>query len=175
MKALAVLAALAVSYAPMIAVAQTAFEWQPHLVAMDESGNRNIPNFRFDARHTAGGHWQITDENWRRFAPAVGIDLNKWPNALSAPEQLQGQVAGKMWAVLRYLPWAPYNPRLRRDLEMRSINRDTPIRSPAPPAADQTAALGREGRAWSREQIARLTAPSSVYNPMNIALRAGPP
>src|ERR1700752_2656800 len=86
------------------------------LVAQDESGHRNVPNYRYDAYHTAGGHWQITDTNWRPFAPLVDVARAKWPNALSAPEQLQGQVAGIMRAKLGCLPWVPYNVRLRRDL-----------------------------------------------------------
>lgn len=93
-----------------------AHEWKPQLVARDESADRNIPNFRFDSRHTASGHFQITDSNWRHYAPLLGIDLGVWPNAMSAPEQLQGQVAGRMWAENGYMPWVPYNARLRRDL-----------------------------------------------------------
>jgi hypothetical protein len=90
--------------------------WRPELVALDESGDRNIPNYRFDSGHTAGGHFQITDTNWRWFAPMLDIDVGKYPNAMSAPEQLQGQVAGKMYAETGYMPWLPYNAQLRRDL-----------------------------------------------------------
>ena len=102
-------------------------EWKPQLVARDESADRNIPNLRFDPRHTAGGHFQITDTNWRHYAPLVDIDLNKWPNAMSAPEQLQGQVAGRMWAEQRYMPWVPYNPRLRRDLRTAPAEHPRPV------------------------------------------------
>src|ERR1700752_5173576 len=93
------------------AVAQ---EWRPQLVARDESDDRKIPNFRFDSRHTSGGPFQISDTNWRAEAPVLGIDLNVYPNALSAPEQLQGQVAGRMWAKYRYMPWVCCNARLRQ-------------------------------------------------------------
>jgi hypothetical protein len=144
------------------------------LVAQDESGHRNIPNYRYDVQHTAAGHWQITDTNWRIFAPLVDIDLAKWPNALSAPEQLQGQVAGIMRARLGCLPWVPYNARLRRDLgEPRAAY---VISAMAHDPAHKTephpviAALPQRP-AWSREQVARMTAPSSVYNPMSVSFR----
>ena len=68
------------------------------LVSQDESGHRNIPNYRYDQGHTAGGFYQITDTDWRTTAPKLDIDLAKYPNAMSAPEAIQGQVAGKMRA-----------------------------------------------------------------------------
>jgi hypothetical protein len=78
------LATFTVSFLPLpSALAQ---QWKPQLVANDESADRNIPSYRFDARHTAGGHFQITDSNWRHYAPLLGIDLGMWPNAMSAPE-----------------------------------------------------------------------------------------
>lgn len=114
---------------PVVALAQTP-AWNPPLVALDESGDRNIPNFRFDDRHTAGGYFQITDTNWRHYAPMLDIDLAVWPNAMSAPEQLQGQVAGKMYAETGYMPWVPFNARLRRDLSVRTISVDNRSRRP---------------------------------------------
>jgi hypothetical protein len=140
------------------------------LVAQDESGHRNIPNYRYDAQHTAGGHWQITDTNWRIFAPMVDIDLAKWPNALSASEQLQGQVAGIMRAKLGCLPWVPYNARLRADLDepRAAYVIGVPAHKTEPHPA--IAALPQRP-AWSREQIARMTAPSSTYSLTPIAFR----
>ena len=122
------------------AVAQ---EWRPQLVARDESDDRNIPNFRFDSRHTSGGHFQISDTNWRAEAPVLGIDLNVYPNALSAPEQLQGQVAGRMWAKYRYMPWVCCNARLRQHLragvaEPAQQPTPTPAAQAAPPAPEVT-------------------------------------
>lgn len=98
---------------PQAAAAQPGFENTPagQQIIGAESGNRNIPNFRFDPTHTAGGYFQITDTNWRHYAPLVGIDISKFPNAMSAPENLQGQVAGKMYAETGIMPWAG-NPKL---------------------------------------------------------------
>jgi hypothetical protein len=132
------------------------------LVAQDESGHRNIPNYRYDATHTAAGHWQITDTNWRHYAPQVDVDIAKWPNALSAPEQLQGQVAGIMRAKLGCLPWVPYNARLRRDLS-------TPGAAVA--RTSQHIKYPWLIRSWTKATFARYSAPSSIYDPMHIALR----
>jgi hypothetical protein len=149
------------------------------LVAQNESGHRNIPNYRYDAHHTAGGHWQITDTNWRHFAPMVDIDLAKWPNALSAPEQLQGQVAGIIRAKLGCLPWVPYNARLRAVLgsskglsEGRALGAPRAYVASAHVRRTSPAVASLPQRpAWSSDQIARMTAPSGVFNPMNIAFR----
>jgi hypothetical protein len=84
------------------AVAQ---QWKPQLVANDESSDRNIRNYRFDPRHTAGGHFQITDANWRHYAPLVDIDLNKMAErhvgarATAGPGGRQDVGYGKLHAV----------------------------------------------------------------------------
>lgn len=117
------LSGLAAAYASSVASAQPAQDWRQDLVALDESAGRNIPNWRFDRTHSAGGYYQITDTNWRYYAPLLDIDLSKYPNALSAPEQLQGQVAGRMYADTGYMPWLPYNARLRRDLDSPRNNK----------------------------------------------------
>jgi hypothetical protein len=62
-----------------------------------ESGGRNIPNTtQGTSSGQAQGYDQITTGTWREFAPAAGIDLNKYPTALSAPKQLQRQVASNI-------------------------------------------------------------------------------
>jgi hypothetical protein len=127
-----------VSLAALIPITQAAAEensWRPDLVALDESGNRNIPNYMFGPGRTAGGHFQITDTNWRHYAPLLDIDLAKYPNAMSATEQLQGQVAGRMYAETGYMPWVPYNSQLRRHLEISGPSTAQAIRAPSPPTA----------------------------------------
>jgi len=86
----------------------------------ESEGGRNIPNFRFDRTHTAGGRFQITDTNWRHYAPMVDIDIDKWPNAMSAPEHLQGQVFGIMWAKEGATPWTCCNEKLKSILDTES-------------------------------------------------------
>jgi hypothetical protein len=91
---LALAALLAASCAAPVALAQPAAEWQPQLVALDESGDLNQPNYRFDATHTAAGYWQITDTSWRAFAPMAGTDLTRCPTALSCSFDDQGAWLG---------------------------------------------------------------------------------
>jgi len=62
-----------------------------------ESGGRNIPNTtQGTSSCQAQGYDQITTGTWREFAPASGIDLSKYPTALSAPKQVQRQVASSI-------------------------------------------------------------------------------
>jgi hypothetical protein len=165
MKAIVLIATAGIALLPVAARAQLC---PLDLVAQDESGHRNIPNYRYDPHHTAGGHWQITDTNWRHFAPMVDVDLAKWPNALSAPEQLQGQVAGIMRARLGCLPWVPHNARLRADLgsPRAAYIAGVHVRS-APPVI----AAPSPRPAWSSAQFARMTAPSNTYSLTAIAFR----
>lgn len=86
------------------------------LIVRDESGNRNVPNYRFDPGHTAQGYAQITDTNWRHYAPLVGIDLNQYPHAMAAPRDVQLRVAERMKQEQGLAPWLPYNPQLQHDL-----------------------------------------------------------
>ena len=91
------------------------------IIPQYESGNRNVMNYIGDAKHTAQGFFQITNTNWRAYAPRVGIDLNQYPTAMSTgdgPEgkELQKKVAQKMYDEQGFAPWAPYNPKLRAAL-----------------------------------------------------------
>lgn len=79
-----------------------------------ESGGKNLPNYRYDKTHTASGFWQITDTNWKNYGPQLGIDVEKYPTAMSAPRDDQQKVAQKMYDEQGYKPWAPYNPALAR-------------------------------------------------------------
>jgi hypothetical protein len=67
------------------------------LVATLESGNKNIPQAIKDknsaAGTPAGGFFQIIDPTWQTYAKAAGVDLNQYPTAMSAPRNIQAQVA----------------------------------------------------------------------------------
>jgi hypothetical protein len=123
------------------------------LIARDESGDRNIPNYSFDPHHTAGGHFQITDTNWRAYAPKVGIDVNQYPNAMSAPEQLQGQVAGKMYAEQGTMPWAPFNPKLAQDVHAQGVSWADEDRTKHQGAMDSSVAIQREMMRLASEEL----------------------
>ena len=67
------------------------------LVAQVETGNQDIPQRIHDINTEHGtpaqGNFQIIDPTWRRYAPAAGVDLDKYPTALGAPFEVQAAVA----------------------------------------------------------------------------------
>lgn len=80
------------------------------LITKYEAGGRNVPNYINDRRHTAQGYYQITNTNWRRIAPALGITA---PNAMSATLEEQTRVALHLRRASGLGNWTRYNPRLR--------------------------------------------------------------
>lgn len=70
-----------------------------NIISQYESNNRNIPNYNYGQLtpsgqlQTAQGYYQITDTNWSNIAPLLGIDTVQYPNAMSAPQSVQAQVA----------------------------------------------------------------------------------
>lgn len=99
-------------------------------ISRDESGNRNILQTAYSggpgainpstgthtAPSSASGLYQITDQTWRGWAPKVGVDLRQYPTAMSAPPAIQRKVAAYGLQSEGLKPWAPYNPKLARDL-----------------------------------------------------------
>ena len=95
------------------------------LIAHHESGNRNIkqqivpagggynPSVgRVTGPSTAGGPWQITNTTWNKRAPRE--IAQKYPTAMSAPVEVQRDVARKIFNETGFQDWAPYNATLRR-------------------------------------------------------------
>lgn len=59
-----------------------------------ESGGRNISNTtQGTSSGQAQGYDQITTGTWREFAPQIGVDLSRFPTAISAPLNVQRAVA----------------------------------------------------------------------------------
>lgn len=86
------------------------------LAKQDESGGgKNVPNYRYDPTHTAQGYWQITDTNWRKYAPPVGVSLVQYPTAMAAPESIQRKVAEAVRADQGEGAWTNFNPKLAKD------------------------------------------------------------
>lgn len=84
-----------------------------------ESGKKNVLNYLYDPKHTAGGYWQITDTNWKQYAPKVGIDTKKYPTAVSLDDEKQQRKVAEY--ILNNTPkgirnWTDYNPKLRAAL-----------------------------------------------------------
>ena len=53
------------------------------------------------------GHFQIQTATWKDFAPQAGVDVNKYPNAMSAPREVQAQVAAT-------IPFSRFGPRTQQ-------------------------------------------------------------
>lgn len=86
------------------------------LAEYDESKGKNVKNYRFDPEHTASGYWQVTNTNWRKYAPSVGVSLADYHTADSAPRETQRDVARAMYEVEGPGPWANYNPVLAQQI-----------------------------------------------------------
>ena len=77
------------------------------LVSTLESGNTNvlqkIHDKNTDKGTPAGGFFQIIDPTWRTYAKAAGVDVDQYPTAMSAPPNIQAQVA----AAIPVNQWGP--------------------------------------------------------------------
>jgi len=67
-----------------------------------ESRFKNIPNFRYDSGHTAQGYYQITNTNWRKYAPQLGVTTD---NAMASSFEDQSRVAALMYKKEGFAPW----------------------------------------------------------------------
>ncbi len=95
------------------------------LISQHESGGRNIkqnvvpagggynPSVgRVTGPSTAAGPWQITNTTWNKRAPRE--IAQQYPTAMSAPVEVQRDVARKMYQETGFQDWAPYNASLRK-------------------------------------------------------------
>jgi D-alanyl-D-alanine carboxypeptidase len=77
------------------------------LVSTLESGNTNvlqkIHDKNTDKGTPAGGFFQIIDPTWQTYAKAAGVDVSQYPSAMSAPRNIQAQVA----AMIPVNQWGP--------------------------------------------------------------------
>lgn len=100
---------------------------QAHQLALAEhyeSAGRNINNYMYDETgrnsrdnlpHTAGGYLQITDQNWRKYAPGLGIPVTKQAGismARLASREDQYRVGLAILNDQGIGAWSKYNPRL---------------------------------------------------------------
>ena len=84
-------------------------------LAQIESGNRNIysgvdKDYPGQPNSRSQGYFQIDTPTWERFAAQAGVDLSKYPNAMSAPRDVQAQVAA-------LIPLSRFGPRTRNMLQ----------------------------------------------------------
>ena len=78
------------------------------LIMQYESGGQNVPNYRYDPTHTAQGYYQITNSTWGDVAPGVGA--GQYPNAMSAPFDVQTAVASALLQQRGLQPWSTNQP-----------------------------------------------------------------
>jgi hypothetical protein len=95
------------------------------LISQYESGNKNVMNYIGDSTHTAQGYFQLTNTNWKNLAPGLGVDLSQYPNAMSAPYDVQAKVAGQLLngpqAGAGIQNWANFNPSLNSALSANGL------------------------------------------------------
>lgn len=106
-----------------------------NLISQYESSNQNIVNYKFGQLtphglpQTAQGYYQITDQNWNNVAPLLGIDTSVYPDAISAPQSVQAQVATYL---LTQTPagignWSNYNANLAAALSAAGLQTSGPV------------------------------------------------
>lgn len=107
--------------------ARWSWETAAPLIERFESGGRNVhQGIVSPSVSTASGFWQITNTNWRNLAPDLGIDLAKYPTAMSAPRELQAKVGRALFEADQarggtgFGDWAPYNRALAAALKSPS-------------------------------------------------------
>ena len=107
---------LAAPASPLAAPATNSPYGNPFLdkLAQIESNNRNIPStvdkdYPGQPGSKSQGFFQIDTPTWLQFAAANGIDTKQYPNAMSAPPDVQAQVASS-------IPLSRFGPRTQKML-----------------------------------------------------------
>ena len=103
-----------------------------NLISQYESQNKNVVNYKYATNpslYSAQGYYQITNTNWVKVAPLLGIDTTQYPNAMSAPQDVQAQVATYL---LTQTPlgvgnWANFNPNLNAALSAAGMQTSGPV------------------------------------------------
>jgi hypothetical protein len=124
-----------------------------NLIARDESGDRNIPNATFGTAGGGQGNFQITQTNWRAYAPKVGVDLGQYPTPMSAPRPVQQRVADylRTQTPMGLRNWTDFNPKLASDVAKGGG------------ASDTFQALGGQEAAAQAQPIAAQAAQSTPF------------
>lgn len=109
------------------------------------SGGYNPSVGRVTGPSSASGNFQITDTTWKEFAPQAGIDIDKYPRAISAPYDVQRQVARTIATTSGVQHWTDYNKELRTAAASQGLPVSGPIQAtssaPTPGQAEPTVAI----------------------------------
>ena len=112
-----------------------------------------------NASEISQGHFQIQTATWRDFAKQAGVDVSQYPNAMSAPREIQAQVAS-------VIPFSRFGPRTQKLMRQQFGDFDSnrtvgelaglgPRVAPAAPGA----------RAATPPVVAAPVAPPPILNP----------
>lgn len=74
-----------------------------------ESGGRNVYNYMYNTNpnyYTASGYYQIVNSTWKQGAQWAGVDTSQYPTAISAPYEVQTQVANALIDHQGLQPWS---------------------------------------------------------------------
>jgi hypothetical protein len=104
------------------------------------SGGYNPSTGTVTGPSTASGRFQITDTTWKSFAPQAGVDLDKYPRAISAPYDVQRQVARTIATTSGVQHWTDYNKELRSAAASQGLPVSGPIQDSAAGAMPGTQA-----------------------------------
>jgi hypothetical protein len=118
-----------------------------------ESGGQNIANTTATTSSgQAQGYFQITTGTWNTYAGKAGVDLNQYPTPLSAPLNVQSQVASTIplgqWAgsTLSGLQAAGYSVDPTATLGQNAANNNDPFFTST--GGSQTATPSTAGTDW---------------------------
>jgi hypothetical protein len=117
---------------------------------MAESNGRNIPNVTDSGPGPGGGYFQIKDGTWSIYARRAGIDLAKFPSAMSAPYEIQKQVAD-------VIPIGQWGPRTKRLVRAAGYNIDE-----SKTLAENIAAVGEAGIVPKLSDAGRQLSPQTA-------------
>lgn len=84
-------------------------EQQLAAIMTAESGGKNQYNYLYATNpsyYTASGYYQFTNTTWKQGASWAGVDTSQYPTAISAPYEVQTQVANAVIDHVGMQPWS---------------------------------------------------------------------
>jgi hypothetical protein len=141
------------------------------LILQHESNFRNIPNYINDATHTAQGYYQITNTNWRRLAPQLGISAQ---SAMGASLDDQTKVALALMRESGIGNWANYNKKLSAALARGDKAIEAGPGGVGVPNLDRSSNISALNVAMAGARESGLHVTSSVRSPDDPLSKANP-
>lgn len=127
----------------------------------ESGGGQNIPNAQGSG---ATGVNQITGQTWRETAPKVGVDITRYPTAMSAPVAMQNVVAQQLFKERGTQPWTDFNPKLAKAIGVQPGTVPPPMQQQAQQTA-QKAAQSVPQPMWGSMELQTLAQQIDKANP----------